>query len=125
MNKVSRRLALLLLILIPAVEFAATAQQNWDEHCASCHGADGSGKTKTGVKRHIKDYTDSKVQVTFTDSGLLKNLLLGIQDEGNSERMPAFKDKMTVAEAKELIALIRSFKGSSQTRASMIEVLSQ
>ena len=118
MNKVSRRLALLLSILIPAAGFAATAQQNWDEHCASCHGADGSGKTKTGVKRHIKDYTDPKVQDSFTDSGLLKNLLLGIQDDGNSERMPAYKDKITTVEAKELIALIRSFKGTGPTKAS-------
>lgn len=116
MTKLRDWSVLLLLVLLPSVGMASSAQQNWDEQCAQCHGADGSGKTKTGVKRHIKDYTDPKIQELFSDSGLLKNLLLGIRDEGNADRMPAYKEKMTVAEAKELIALIRSFRGNNQSK---------
>ena len=89
---------------------AFSAQQTWDEACAKCHGSTGDGKTKEASKRHIKDYTDPKVQEAFSDVGLLKNLLLGIRNESGEERMPSYKDKMTVPEAKELIVLIRSFK---------------
>jgi mono/diheme cytochrome c family protein len=102
--------ALAASVLLVATGQAETAQKNWDDKCASCHGANGDGKTKQGVKLHIKDYTESKVQADFTDSGLLKNLLLGIAKENGVERMPGFKDKLTVAEAKDLIALIRTFK---------------
>ena len=107
---VLRPLLLLVATLLPVWGQAAAVQQNWDEHCASCHGATGDGKTKTGTKLHIKDYTSPKVQAEFSDTGLLKNILLGIDGENDAHRMPAFKDKLTPAEAKELVTLIRSFK---------------
>ena len=104
-------LALLLcLILTPTRGSEISARQSWDELCAKCHGPNGEGKTKIGVKMRIKDYTAAKVQAEFTDVGLLKDLLLGVSGEGDAERMPAYKDKLTAAEAKELVALIRSFK---------------
>jgi cytochrome c553 len=34
----------------------------WKEHCASCHGMDGRGKTKAGRKAKVKDLTDKKYQ---------------------------------------------------------------
>ncbi len=102
--------ALPLLVMLPTLALAAPARENWDQLCAKCHGDAGDGHTSTGTRRHIKDYTDPRVQAAFTDAGLLKNLLLGIQAEDGQYRMPAFKDKLTVPEAKELIALIRAFK---------------
>ena len=99
---------------MPIIGRAASARLNWDENCAKCHGTDGNGKTKTGVNRRIKDFTDPKVQAEFSDTGMLKNLLMGIRTDGDSERMPAFKDKLTPTEAKELIVLIRSFKSAGQ-----------
>ena len=30
--------------------YAATAADNWDNNCAKCHGADGSGNTRIGKK---------------------------------------------------------------------------
>lgn len=90
--------------------FGASANENWENLCAKCHGANGDGKTKEGRAARIKDYTDPKVQAGFSDSGLLKNLLLGIDTDDGKNRMPAYKEKLTAAEAKELIALIRSFK---------------
>ena len=110
MRAARRPLSLVLLILLPAWGHAATPQENWAEHCASCHGANGDGRTKEGLKLRTKDYTDPKVQEEFSDIGLLKNLMLGVGGEGNKERMPRFSAKLTPAEAKELIALIRSFK---------------
>ena len=47
---------------------AATADENWDKNCKSCHGADGKGETTMGKKLDIKDFTDAKYQATFTDA---------------------------------------------------------
>jgi len=98
------------LALGPLGAIASTPKQIWDEQCASCHGLNGSGDTKEGRKRHIKDYADPKVQADFSDTGLLKDLLLGVASDDGTFRMPAFKDKLSGAEARELVALIRSFK---------------
>lgn len=99
-------------LLLPFAGFSATSQDHWNSLCAQCHGATGNGKTKQGLKLRIKDYTDPKVQAEFTDTGLLKNLLLGVSTEAGVERMPSYKDKLSVAEAKDLIVLIRSFKAN-------------
>ena len=53
----------LALLIAGAVSVrAADAKENWEKHCAKCHGPDGKGKTKMGEKLGIKDYTDAKVQ---------------------------------------------------------------
>lgn len=70
------------LVLSGSSVVAKSARENWDSLCAQCHGSDGNGKTKEGTKRHIKDWTDPKIQASFTDSGLLKNLMLGVSTEG-------------------------------------------
>lgn len=111
-----RRLLALILTLAPVLSHAAPASENWANRCAKCHGMTGNGQTKIGAQRFIKDYTDAKVQAQFTDAGLLKNLLLGVQTADGKERMPSFKDQLSVAEAKDLIALIRSFGKPSASR---------
>jgi mono/diheme cytochrome c family protein len=94
----------LALLAVPAIGFAADAKENWAQHCAKCHGADGAGQTTMGKKLKLKDYTDAKVQAGFKDEDLLKVTLEG------KEKMPAFKEKISAAEAKALVGLIRSFK---------------
>ncbi len=37
--------------------FAADGAALWSQHCASCHGKDGSGNTTMGKKLGVKDYT--------------------------------------------------------------------
>lgn len=106
------RLMCLLASCFPAAALADGALHTWNVECAKCHGASGDGRTKEGLKIRAKDYTDPKVQSAFTDTGLLKNLLLGVNAPNGDVRMPSYKDKMTVVEAKEMIALIRSFNGS-------------
>ena len=99
------------IAFLPALN-AKSARENWESLCAQCHGSNGDGKTKEGLKRHIKDWTDPRVQASFSDSGMLKNLMLGVATEGGTERMPRFDSKLSVAEATELLALIRGFKRS-------------
>ena len=97
-------LALITGALLSFPVCAETAAKNWETHCAKCHGVDGKGQTTMGKKLKAKDYTDAKVQDAFKDEDLLKITVDG------KEKMPAYKDKLSAAEAKDLVAFVRAFK---------------
>lgn len=88
---------------------AADAKANWEEHCASCHGAAGKADTKMGQKLKLKNYADAKVQAELKDDAMLKATLDGVKIDGK-EKMKPYADKLSPADAKALVALIRSFK---------------
>ena len=90
---------------------AAPAAENWDNHCAKCHGADGKGQTKVGKKLQLKDYTDAKVQAEMKDEDMVKAINEGVSDSKGKEKMKAFKDELSADEIKDLVAYIRKFKG--------------
>lgn len=99
----------LVFLLATAFSHAAPASENWDTHCAKCHGADGKGETKVGKKLHLKDYTDAKVQAEMKDEDLIKTTSEGVVEKGK-EKMKAYKDELSPAEIKDLVAHIRKFK---------------
>ena len=88
---------------------AADAAENWSANCASCHGKDGSGATLMGKKLGVKDYRDAKVQESFTDEKAIAAITAGVTEDGKT-KMKAFKEKLTDAEIKDLVAHIRKFK---------------
>ena len=87
---------------------AAAANENWDNLCAKCHGADGKGQTKVGKKLGVKDYTDAKVQAELKDDEMTKAITSGVTENGK-EKMKAFKD-LSADEVKDLVAYVRKFK---------------
>lgn len=92
---------------------AATAEENWENSCASCHGADGKAQTKQGKKLKIRDYTDAAVQAELKDDEMLKAIIEGVKDkDSGKERMKGFKDELESPEkdAKDLVAFIRKLK---------------
>ncbi len=93
-----------------ALAFAAPVAENWENHCTKCHGADGKGQTKAGKKLQVKDYTDAKVQADMKDAEMIKATADGIFDKAGKEKMKAYKDELSAAEIKELVAYIRKFK---------------
>lgn len=95
-------LSIALLLATPAA-FGDVAEV-YAKNCASCHGKDGTGNTTMGKKSKAKDYTDAKVQASFTDAEALKVILEG------KEKMKGYKEKVTEAEAKELVKYVRAFK---------------
>jgi len=97
------------LPLFTGLGYAASAQDNWDNDCASCHGADGKGQTKQGKKLKLRDYTDAKVQAELKDDDMLKAIVEGVKDNGK-ERMKGFKDELSADEAKDLVAFVRKLK---------------
>jgi mono/diheme cytochrome c family protein len=90
----------------PVDEFAA-ARINYKTHCIECHKEDGTGGT---VK--IEDITlkvpslKTGHALTHPDERLVKQILEG------GEGMPKFKDKLSTADAAQLMNLIRKeFQG--------------
>ena len=74
------------------------------KNCASCHAKDGTGNTVMGKKSKARDYTDAKVQASFTDAEALKVILEG------KDKMKGYKDKITAEEAAAQVKFIRAFK---------------
>jgi cytochrome c6 len=97
------------LVAGATVAHAATAAENWDNDCAKCHGADGSGNTKIGKKLNVKDYTDATVQAALKDDEMATAIKDGVVVEGK-ERMKGFKDELSDAEVTDLVAYIRQMK---------------
>lgn len=109
--KITTGTALLIvpIIFCTSVALAADAAANWGQHCASCHGKDGSGSTTMGKKLGVKDYRDAKVQAAFSDGELESAIKSGVK-EGGKEKMKAFKDKLSDDEIKALVAYVRTLK---------------
>lgn len=97
------------LIAFGASAPAAEVKENWDKHCAKCHGADGKGQTKMGKQSGAKDYTDAKVQAELDDAKGFTAVKEGMKD-GAKEKMKPFADKLSDDEIKALVAYIRTFK---------------
>ena len=68
--------------------------RNWAQHCASCHGKDGSGSTTMGKKLNIKDYRDAKVQAAFRDAEAERAIQEGVKTSGK-ETMKPFGSKVS------------------------------
>jgi len=98
------------LFLIGTSARAATAQENWTHHCASCHGEDGVGKTKMGKKSGAKDLTSAEYQKSFTDAQLLDHLKNGEKDADGKVKMKAYSESMTPDELGALVTFVRAFE---------------
>lgn len=101
--KMKMSLVSIALMLAAPVAFGDAAAV-YAKNCASCHAKDGTGKTKMGEKSKVKDYTDAKVQASFTDAEALKVILEG------KDKMKGYKDKITAEEAAEQVKYVRAFK---------------
>jgi mono/diheme cytochrome c family protein len=88
---------------------AADAKQNWDKYCVQCHGKTGHADTKMGAQLAAKNFSDAKVQASFTDAQAAKSIKEGIK-EGGKTKMTAFAGKLTDDEVKALVAYVRTLK---------------
>lgn len=88
---------------------AADVKENWNTHCASCHGKDGKGQTKAGRTAGAKDQTDAAYQAALKDDKMTASIKDGLKD-GKKDLMKPFKEKLNDDEIKALVAHVRSFK---------------
>ena len=92
-------------------EAFAAAKQNYNSHCASCHGAtgDGKGDKAQGLWSAPTDFRDAARMSRRTDGDFY-----WVTTEGNWP-MPAFEIKLTDLERWQLAAYIRTFSTQSSS----------
>ena len=82
---------------------AGTGEADYKAKCAMCHGADGLAATGMGKTMNIKSFKDPS-QVKLTDAQLTAATMSG------KGKMPAYKDKLTDAQIKDVIGYIRTLQ---------------
>ena len=92
---------LAMMLAFSGAAFGADAAALWNQHCASCHGKDGSGNTMMGKKLGLKDYTKEQ---GFSDAEATNVIANG------KGKMKAYKGKLSDADVKALVAYVRSLK---------------
>jgi mono/diheme cytochrome c family protein len=99
--KLTTSVILAIVIASSGAAFGADAGALWAQHCASCHGKDGSGNTTMGKKLAVKDYTKDQ---GFSDAEATNVIKSG------KGKMKGYKDKLSDADVKALVAYVRSLK---------------
>ena len=87
---------------------AATVSENWENSCASCHGADGKGDTRQGKRLKLKDYTDKESLAGLSDEQLFQIIAEGVVVDGK-QRKKGYKDQLSSDEITELVKYVRAF----------------
>src|SRR5689334_14337956 len=102
--------AALILGIFAGTCAAADVAENWNKHCASCHGKDGKGQTKAGKKADVKDLTEAKYQEQFSEEQMFKQIKEGMKDKNGKEKMKPFGGMLSDDEIKGLVTFVRGLK---------------
>jgi mono/diheme cytochrome c family protein len=81
-------------------------QKYWSDACARCHGVNGNGRDNNGKPLPDAgfDFTDSRKANRKKDAEWVQVTMNG------KDKMPAFKDKMSEADAQKMITeIVRKF----------------
>jgi mono/diheme cytochrome c family protein len=96
------------LLFAAGTASASDGKTLFETNCAKCHGADGKGNTKIGIKAGAKDLTDAKLQSELTDDKIATSIKSGIK-EGDKTKMKAFPE-LAADDIKALVSYVRSLK---------------
>ena len=108
MNNPSRVIILFVVAALASTASARAAdgQEIYIKNCASCHGADGKGRTPAGKKLGVKDLTKS----TLADTDIGKQIVVGSKDSKGNSRMPSFKEALTQEDTATLVAFVKTLR---------------
>ena len=107
--KITKRLLIASSILCAAsLASAADGKAAFDTNCAKCHGPDGKGATKMGIKAGAKDLTDPKIQAELTDAKIAKTIKEGVV-VGDKTKMKGFPE-LSADDVTALVAFVKSLK---------------
>lgn len=86
------------------VDTLARGREIYLANCAACHKEDGTGGKIVieGKSINPDDLTSAKIK-GFSDDKITGYIFNGVEDEG----MPAFKDKLSEAEIREVVRYVR------------------
>ena len=98
--KLTTSVILAIIVASSGAAFGADAGALWAQHCASCHGKDGSGNTTMGKQLGLKDYSKDQGFSDAEAANVIKN---------GKGKMKAYK-QLSDADVKALVAYVRSLK---------------
>ena len=89
---------------VATIDEMASGKKLYVDNCANCHKENGTGGEVVidGRKMKPDDLTSAKIK-GFSDDKIIRYIMNGIEDEG----MPAFKDKLSEGEMRDLVKFIR------------------
>lgn len=102
-------IAPVVILFVPLLAVARTAEENYKKHCIGCHGADGKSQTRLGRKSGAKDLSDKGNQAKLTDEDAFNGIKKGRRNSKGEEKMEAFGDLLSDKEISELVAYVRTF----------------
>jgi mono/diheme cytochrome c family protein len=76
----------------------------YNDHCAACHGVDGSGRQIRAGLPTIPDFTSLAWQMSQTDLEITHRIR-----DGNEPLMPAYRDKLSQPQTLALAVYVRAF----------------
>jgi mono/diheme cytochrome c family protein len=85
-------------------ELLRRAEPIYRRFCQTCHGRDGRGTQVRDSMPTIPDFANARWQLARSDVQLLTSIL-----SGQGTDMPPFDEKVTPAQARDLVAYIRAF----------------
>lgn len=95
------------ILLAASIAGPALAQapgaETYKTKCAMCHGTDGLAATPMGKMMKVLSFKDAAM-VTASDAQFIASTANG------KGKMPAYKDKLTAAQIKDVIAYIRTLQ---------------
>jgi|GEM_PF-1559692 len=86
-----------------------TPIQVYQKTCVNCHDNDGRGGVVRDTLPQIPDFTDPKWQDSRTEAELTHSIL-----NGKGKAMRPMKTKLGTVDVKQMVALIRAFRGGKQ-----------
>jgi mono/diheme cytochrome c family protein len=93
----------LLALLFSTYALADSGAVIYREHCAACHGSNGSGETMLGRNMKLRSLASAEVQQQSDDD------LARITGKGKG-KMPAYDRKLSKAQIDDVVKYIRSLK---------------
>ena len=86
------------------IDQLASGKKVFETNCAVCHTVDGTGGQVTieGKNLDVENLRSNKIK-RFSDEKIIGYIINGVPDEG----MPAFKDKLSEGEMRDVILHIR------------------
>ena len=85
----------------PPAGVAVATHRLYVKKCTSCHGYDGKGDTKRGIRTKANDWTKPGFLAGFTDDKLIELTAKGIK------KMPGYEDKLSADEIRALVEYMR------------------
>src|SRR6266705_5343979 len=96
------------IMVVPSRQtvYSVNARAFFNQNCARCHSKDGRAQTPVARQRHVQDLSECGLE----EDAIVEQILEGTHNKTNNFRMPPFKEKLTLAEIKSLVPLVRAFR---------------